>query len=96
MSEKETEKLLVTAVKRAGGIAPKLTSPGFNGMPDRLILLPNGRCGFVEVKAPGQKPRPLQLTRHELLRHLGFQVFVLDQPTQIQPIINQIQGGDAK
>jgi len=90
MLEKETEKLLVTAVKRAGGLCPKLTCPGTDGMPDRLVLLPGGRCGFVEVKAPGQKPRPLQTARHQLLRRLGFPVFVLDQPTQIEVIIREI------
>ena len=96
MREKSLERKLRDAVKAMGGIAPKFTSPGFDGMPDRLILLPNGRCGFVEVKAPGQKPRPLQVARHELLRHLGFEVHVIDQPTQIQPTINSILGGDAK
>ena len=62
--------------KQAGGNCPKLVSPGFDGMPDRMVLLPNGRVGFVEVKAPGEKPRPLQLARHRLLRSLGFPVKV--------------------
>ena len=51
---------LEKAVRAAGGICPKLVSPGTNGMPDRMVLLPGCRIGFVEVKAPGQKPRPLQ------------------------------------
>jgi len=57
MREKIIEKELVRAVKDKGGIAPKFTSPGFDGMPDRLVLLPGGRMGFVELKAPGKKPR---------------------------------------
>ena len=72
MREKEIEKKLTQMVKKAGGICPKLVSPGFDGMPDRMVLLPNGRIGFVEVKALGEKPRPLQLSRHRLLRRLGF------------------------
>jgi hypothetical protein len=36
-------------------------SPGINGMPDRLVLLPKGYIGFVEVKAPGKKMRPNQI-----------------------------------
>lgn len=67
MREKAIEQKLVTAVKKHGGICPKFVSPGFDGMPDRLVLLPYGRFAFVEVKAPGEKPRPLQLARHRLL-----------------------------
>lgn len=51
MREKTIEQHLVKAVKNSGGIAPKLVSPGFDGMPDRLVLLPGGKIGFVEVKA---------------------------------------------
>ena len=91
MREKEIEKKLILAVKQAGGIAPKFTSPGFDGMPDRIVLLPNGHIGFVEVKAPGEKPRPLQLARHEMLRQLGFQVYVLDSIEQIGGILDEIQ-----
>ena len=49
---------LINAIKEAGGIASKFISPGFDGMPDRIVLLPGGVMGFVEVKAPGKVPRP--------------------------------------
>jgi hypothetical protein len=91
MREKVIEQKLVMEVKRRGGICPKFTSPSFDGMPDRLVLLPNGKIGFVEVKAPGKKPKPLQLARHRLLRGLGFRVFVLDEEEQIGGIIDAIQ-----
>lgn len=91
MREKAIEQKLVRAVKAIGGIAPKLISPGFDGMPDRLILLPGGRIGFVEVKRHGEKPRPLQRARRGLLRRLGFRVFVLDNEEQIGGIIREIQ-----
>ena len=91
MREKTIEQHLVKAVKNSGGIAPKLVSPGFDGMPDRLVLLPGGKIGFVEVKAPGKEPRPLQVARHELLRRLGFKVFVLDNPEQIGGILDAIR-----
>lgn len=87
MREKKIEQKLVTAVKKHGGICPKFVSPGFDGMPDRLLLLPHGRFAFVEVKAPNQKPRPLQLSRHRLLRRLGFRVYVLDALEDIDKII---------
>jgi hypothetical protein len=63
-------------------------------MPDRIVLMPGGRIGFVEVKAPGQKPRKLQIRRHIRLRNLGFLVFVLDDPKEIPDIITAIQEGD--
>lgn len=87
MNEKEVEQRLVTAVKEAGGWCPKFISPGTDGMPDRIILMPGGHIAFVEVKAPGKKPRKLQIRRHVRLRHLGFLVFVLDDPAEIPGII---------
>lgn len=92
MREKVIERKLVMAVKAADGIAPKFTSPGFTGMPDRIVLLPGGHMAFVEVKAPGKKPRPLQLIRHELLRRLGFKVYVLDDEKQIGGVLDEIVG----
>lgn len=91
MREKEVEKKLVTAVRNAGGSAPKFVSPGLDGMPDRLVLLPVGMMGFVEIKAPGEKPRPLQLARHRMLRKLGFKVYVLDYEKQIGGILDEIR-----
>ena len=91
MREKKIEQKLVTAVKKHGGICPKFVTPVFDGMPDRLLLLPHGRFAFVEVKAPNQKPRPLQLSRHRLLRRLGFQVYVLDALEDIDKIILEVK-----
>ena len=94
MREKKIEQKLVTAVKKHGGICPKFVSPGFDGMPDRLLLLPHGRFAFVEVKAPNQKPRPLQLSRHRLLRLLGFRVYVLDDLEDIDKIIKEVMSNE--
>ena len=51
MREKQIEQKLAKAVRAAGGICPKLVSPGFDGMPDRMVLLPGCHICFVEVKA---------------------------------------------
>ena len=90
-SEKQIEQSLIKAVRNMGGLAPKFVSPGFDGMPDRIVLLPHGKAAFVEVKAPGKKPRPLQTSRHEMLRGLGFKVYVLDDTDQIGGILDDIR-----
>lgn len=53
----------------------KFESPGFTGVPDRIILLPGGKVIFVEMKQPGQKERKRQKYVQGLLRDLGFEVF---------------------
>ena len=90
MREKQIERKLVNAVKATGGIAPKFVSPGYDGMPDRLLLLQGGRMAFVEVKSPGEKPRPLQTARHRMLRKLGFKVYVLDAEADIDKIVKEV------
>lgn len=90
MREKTIEKKLSDEVKKRGGLAPKFTSPGFDGMPDRIVLMPGGHMAFVEVKAPGKAPRPLQKARHRMLRQLGFTVYVLDDESEIGGILDEI------
>ena len=89
-SEKQIEHALTLMVKARGGIAPKFVSPSFAGMPDRLVLLPGGVFAFAELKAPGMKPRALQLARHRLLRDLGFKVYVIDGIEQIGGMLNEL------
>ena len=88
MREREIEQKLIDAIKAQGGVCWKFVSPGTAGVPDRIILMPMGRIAFVEVKAPCERPRKLQLARHRLLRRLGFKTFVLDNPEQIGGILD--------
>lgn len=91
MREKFIEQKLVNEVKKRGGICPKFTSPGFDGVPDRLVFLPMGRMAFVEFKAPSKKMRPLQIRRKKQLESLGFKVFCVDSIEQIGGVIDEIQ-----
>ena len=77
-SEKLIEKKLRERIKKMGGLALKLESQHFTGLPDRLILMPKGKIYFVETKSTGDKPRKRQLLVHEQLRGLGFSVDVID------------------
>ena len=92
MREKRIEQKLMMEVRRCGGMALKFVSPSYSGMPDRLILLPDGKVAFVEVKAPGKKPRPLQIKRHEMLRKLGFRVFVLPPFLPVSAVKLMVEG----
>ena len=91
MLEKEVERALVKKTEERGGMAWKFVSPGKSGVPDRIILLPNGKMGFVELKAPGKKMRPLQKKRKKQLEDLGFQVFTVDRIERIEGVLNAIQ-----
>ena len=91
MRESTVERKFTTEVKKRGGLAVKFVSPGLDGVPDRLVLFPGGRLAFVELKAPGKKPRPLQLKRKRMLERLGFPVYVVDNIEQIGGILDEIQ-----
>ncbi len=93
--EKHIEQKLSQAVRKKGGLCPKWVSPRLDGVPDRIILLPDGRIAFAELKAPGKLPCPLQLRRKAQLEKLGFRVYVIDSKEQIQSILDTI-GGDAQ
>mgnify|MGYP003468425486 FL=1 len=89
MLEKHIERKLTDAIKSRDGMALKQT--GMAGIPDRLVLLPNGKCAFVELKAPGEKPRKLQKIRMKQLRKLGLKTYVIDGVEQIGGVLDEIQ-----
>jgi len=91
MREKTIEAKLAKAVKGIGGIALKISSSNYSGMPDRLVLLTDGKLAFIELKAPGKKLRPLQEKRKRQLEALGFSVFCIDDIEQIGGILGEIR-----
>ena len=91
MIEKTIERMLVDMARKKGGLALKFVSPGFDGVPDRLVLFPGGCVGFVELKSPGKKMRPLQIRRKKQLESLGFKVFCIDGTDQIEEVLDEIR-----
>lgn len=91
MRERDIEKYLVDKIKNVGGKAYKFISPGNAGVPDRLVLLPGGKIIFVELKAPGKEPTPLQLVQHRRIQNLGFRVLVIDNKQAVDNLINRIE-----
>lgn len=94
MREYVVENEFVKAVKKAGGVAYKLTSQTTNGLPDRLVLFFPAKTVFVELKAPGRVLRPLQRKRRYQLQKLGFPVLCIDRLSQIGPAIQAILDWD--
>lgn len=92
MREKIVEIYLREQIKKLNGIAYKFVSPGNAGVPDRLVLLPNGRTIFVELKAPGKKTSVLQDRQIARIRKLGFQVEILDSVDKVDEFIEKMRG----
>lgn len=90
MLENVIERQLAMAVKKMGGMAVKFVSPGLDGVPDRIVLLPERKMAFVELKAPGKKLRALQEKRKRQLEALGFPVYVIDGVEQIGGVLDEI------
>ncbi|TCL60555.1 VRR-NUC domain-containing protein [Kineothrix alysoides] len=91
MRESIIEKKLVDEAKKRGGLALKFTSPGFDGVPDRIVLFPKGKMAFIEMKALGKTMRPLQIKVKERLARLDFRVYCIDNKEMIGGILDEIQ-----
>lgn len=90
MREKDIEKYLTDRVRKTGGRAYKFVSPGNAGVPDRIVLFPEGRITFIELKAPGKKPTPLQMAAGRKIEGLGFSVLVIDSKEGVDQFIQEI------
>jgi hypothetical protein len=90
MRESRIEKELKDKVQDMGGVALKFVSPGMAGVPDRIVLIPNGKVIFVELKAPGKTMRPLQLKRKSQLEHLGFKVYLIDSLQGVDSFVREV------
>ncbi|WP_218033823.1 VRR-NUC domain-containing protein [Brevibacillus parabrevis] len=89
--ERDIEQYLVKRAKAAGGRAYKFVSPGNNGVPDRIVLLPGGRIAFAELKAPGKKPTPLQMNQQRFIAGLSLPVAVIDNKGDVDSLISRMQ-----
>ena len=96
MREKEIEAHLVKRVKELGGECRKIQWIGRVGAPDRLVMLPtwcmpnpklDGATIWVELKAPGAKPRPSQIREHERMRSMGQRVVVIDSIEGVEELL---------
>lgn len=90
LQESRIEKRLKKEIELIGGKALKFVSPGTAGVPDRIVLLPEGRIVFVELKAPGEKPKALQKLRKKQFEELGFRVEIIDSIEGVEKFISEV------
>lgn len=91
MLEKDIEKYLTAEVKKLKGRAYKWVSPGNAGVPDRIVVFPEGLVVFVELKAPGKKSTPLQLAQQRRLIDKSFDVRVIDSKEGVDDLIKNAE-----
>lgn len=90
--EKDIEQYLVSKIKSLGGRAFKFTSPGQRGVPDRIVVLPDGRIYFVELKDEGEELRPLQQKVIDDLHKLRCHTKVIDSKEAVDGWVKTILG----
>lgn len=80
MRESTVERNIRRQVEVLGGVAWKWVSPGRNGVPDRICILPGPIIIFVELKRPGRgdgRSDP-QKKVFSILERLGCHVWLID------------------
>lgn len=90
LSENQLEEKLRKKIKELGGIALKFVSPGRAGVPDRIILMPQGKIYFVEMKSPRGEVNPIQKYVFEKFEELGFKVHILNSDDAIKNFLEKI------
>jgi hypothetical protein len=91
LREKQIEAYLRKKAIEHGGTAYKFTSPGRNGVPDRILVVPcfaPSCTHFVEVKAEGKKPTDAQFREHDRIRKAGGDVSVVDSYDEVDALFN--------
>lgn len=89
--EKVLERRLKQEVEKSGGLCLKFESPGCNGVPDRIIIMPGGRIYFAELKDAGKRERPIQMYVQQRLREMGCTVFShVDGPAALARLLAEI------
>lgn len=78
MLESKVQSKKIKELEKEGWFVLKLVRTNQNGIPDILALRPGPNVKFIEVKAPGKKPTPLQEFKHKVMRALGFSVEIFD------------------
>ena len=90
ITEREIERYFKAQLEKRGALVFKFVSPGQTGVPDRVVLLPGGRVVFAEMKAPGEKPRPLQRAVFARMAKAGHPVYIIDSREAVKKFVEEV------
>ena len=90
--EAYVENHLVRRAKARGWRAFKFVSPGYSGVPDRIVV-GNGRVVFVERKSSKGKLSELQKNMIRKLRELGAEVHVCYTREEVDAVLDGMSKG---
>lgn len=90
MREAVIENKLVREVEKRGGVCYKFVSPSNPGVPDRIVITPDGRVIFVELKAPFGRMSNIQKWQKERLLQRGVDVRVVRGMDQVREFIREV------
>ena len=91
MRERDIEAKLRQAIEKDGGLFFKFVSPGNDGVPERLAVLPGGRIYFIELKTDRGRLSPLQVWQQDRLRQLGVNVAVIRGMDEAAAFIEEVR-----
>ena len=95
MLEKELEKKFVNILRKRGCIVYKFVSPGNAGVPDRLVITPDGKVHFAELKQEGKKMRPLQVMQAMRLAKNHVKVHLVDSMEAIRAFLQEVMPNES-
>ena len=91
MRERDIEKWLRHQIESMGGLAFKFSSPGNDGVPDRLAVLPGGIIYFIELKTDRGRLSPIQKWQQDRLDALGAQVRTVRGMDEAEEFIEEVR-----
>lgn len=83
--EQKVQTKLIHQLESSGYYVIKLKATNKNGIPDVIAIPKNSDVEFIEVKAAGKQPSPLQKYRHKELENHGIKVSTYDGTEQYVP-----------
>ena len=90
MKESVIEARLVRLVKQRGGLCYKFVSPNNPGVPDRIVITPDGRTIYVELKTPVGRLAKVQKWQHQELRKRNADVRTLWSKEDVDAFVKEV------
>ena len=90
MKESAIEARLVKMVRERGGLCYKFVSPSNPGVPDRIVITPDGRSIYVELKTEIGRLANIQRWQLDEMRKRGADVRVLKGLEEVKAFVREV------